>query len=473
MIPVPSLQDILWRWNQQPAWETGAGTLSFAELEQKILNYAAAMPSKKGECWAIAGLPALETFAILLAGMCRGSLMFLLPDRLPTKSQELMLAQAPIVGVFCSAAHPPLPYPRIEIFGDCVPGSVREESLQFDSAAAAVGIFTSGSTGTPKAVIHSWASLCSSAQATVDFYPVKACDSWLLSLDLAHIGGLQIAMRCLLAGAICLHFAEPKNLLPILLRYSPQFVSLVPTQLYRMLDQPEVLARLRACKAIVLGGAAASWNLLRLAQDAKLPVSVSYGSSETAAQCTALLPFVYPEHPGDVGEVLSHWDMQHHGEELRLRGPAAMLGIYSQGQFTSGKDQEGWLTLPDRILCKTRRITVLGRSDGLFQVGGENIAAADILGPLDSLRSFADFLLIPVDDEEYGKLPVLIVRSIQKPDPQVILDLWHGNLSGIQRPRKIYWHESDEISKPSRGYYEFALQRADLALIWSQELGRI
>jgi acyl-CoA synthetase (AMP-forming)/AMP-acid ligase II len=174
-----------------------------------------------------------------------------------------------------------------------------------------------------------------------------------------------------------------------------------------------------------------------------------------------------------VGSLFAGWEYAAQGETLRLRGPAAALGYYQGRNWFPLQDSEGWMTLPDRIRCDQGRLTILGRADGIFQVAGENVSPLDIIQPLEPLRHHADFLALPWQDAEYGSFPVLIVRSAQEPDLDAILDRLQKSLSGVQRPRRIYWHSSDEISKPSRSYYEKALERHELPLLWRQDLGRI
>jgi O-succinylbenzoic acid--CoA ligase len=457
-----SLQNIFKQYAEQNAWRTPEECVSYQSLERRVRRHATLLNkagAKAGDFWAVRGWPALDTFALFLAALWQRVTLCPLPDRLPDAHHQLMMQQVPLAGFFESS--------------DLKEERETEGTIDCDADAPAVGIFTSGSTGAPKAILHSWNSLRSSAAATNDFYGLKPGDSWLLSLDPAHIGGLQIAVRCWIGGGIAWHLAEPKALACVLQKESPTFLSLVPTQLYRLLHDPLICDSLRRCRAIILGGAAASAELLQEAAQKSLPFSVSYGSSETAAQCTALPPGLLPRHAGDVGYLLSGWTYQSSGETLKLRGPAAARGFYQQKEWRPLVDADGWLTLPDRILCDAGRLTILGRADGIFQVAGENVSPLDIIQPLEALRRNADFLALPWQDAEYGTIPVLIVRSPVKPDIPAILERLQTALSGVQRPRRIYWHASDEITKPSRSYYERALERHELPLLWRLDLGRI
>ena len=63
------------------------------------------------------------------------------------------------------------------------------------------------------------------------------------------------------------------------------YTSLVPTQLHRLLDQPDDVAALRTMTAVLLGGGAIDPALRRRAEDAGIRVVATYGSSETAGGC--------------------------------------------------------------------------------------------------------------------------------------------------------------------------------------------
>ncbi len=458
----PTLQDVFARYSSQTFWRTPNAFFTFHDLEMRVRSHATLLMkegAKASEFWAVRNWPALDIFALLLAALWKKITIFPLPDRLPESHQRLMMQQVPLTSC-------------LDI-GDLCVEEPAEGMIDADSLAPAIGIFTSGSTGLPKAIIHSWNSLSSAAMSAHSFYEFKPGDAWLLSLDPAHIGGLQIAVRCFLGGGVTWHLTEPKAVAMALHQESPAFVSLVPTQLFRLLGDVKALRALRACRAIVIGGAAASPELWEKALQNALPISISYGSSETAALCAALPPGTRPQHPGDVGQLLSGWEYQHEGETLRLRGAAAARGYYQDKKWFSLQDAKGWMTLPDRIGCDQGRLTILGRTDGIFQVAGENVSPLEILQPLESLRHQADFIVLPWQDPEYGTIPILVVRSLERPPIEAILDLLQIKLNGVQRPRRIYWHCSDDIAKLSRPYYEKALEGQELPLLWRQELGRI
>lgn len=160
-----------------------------------------------------------------------------------------------------------------------------------EPAPAGVAVATSGSTGTPKRAVLSTAELRASAQATAE---TIGAGRWLLTLPPHHIAGLQVVLRSLLAG----HEPAPgpvgaftPQAFAAALTDScttgdaPAYVSLVPTQLARLLDDPAGVGALRRFAAVLVGGAATDAGLLARARAAGAPVVTTYGMSETAGGC--------------------------------------------------------------------------------------------------------------------------------------------------------------------------------------------
>src|SRR5262249_403177 len=71
--------------------------------------------------------------------------------------------------------------------------------LSVDDEACLAILHTSGSTGKPKAVMLSRRAFCASAAASAHNLRWHDDDRWLLSMPIAHVGGLSIVTRCLIA----------------------------------------------------------------------------------------------------------------------------------------------------------------------------------------------------------------------------------------------------------------------------------
>ena len=176
-------------------------------------------------------------------------------------------------------------------------------------------IFTSGSSGMPKAVLHRVGNHLASARGSASLIPVDQNSGWLLSLPLFHIGGYAIPFRVFLAGGRVILDEAPQSLAERLEQQAISHLSLVPTQLWRLLKAGFAPERTQL-RELLLGGAAIPAPLVAQMTSLGLTPKVSYGLSEMASQvCTGI-----PTAPGVVGNPLPGREVRVVDGEIQLRG---------------------------------------------------------------------------------------------------------------------------------------------------------
>ncbi|GAA1868416.1 o-succinylbenzoate--CoA ligase [Pseudonocardia ailaonensis] len=280
-------------------------------------------------------------------------------------------------------------------------------------AEVAVVISTSGSTGRPKHVMLTAAALAASARATEARLGGPA--RWVLALPAAHVAGVQVILRALLAGAQPVvqdvregfrpaGFARATGRLP---HGARRYVSLVPTQLGRILDDHSAgMYALAGYDAVLIGGAALAPALRTRAEDAGIRVVTTYGMSETCGGC------VYDGVPLDGVGV--HLD----GGRLALSGPMLASGYLDDPALTAAAFAGGRFVTGDLGRWDGERLTVLGRADDVIVTGGEKVAPAAVERVLAGQPGVAAVCVVGVPDPEWGQAVVAaVVPSGAGPDP--------------------------------------------------------
>jgi len=107
------------------------------------------------------------------------------------------------------------------------------------------------------------------ANANIPFGPSYL---WLLSLPLFHIGGCAILFRSLISGGAIAIDSPGASIQSSMGRFPLTHLSLVPTQLYRLLAMEQEKAALQRLRAILLGGAPASNHLIEKAASHHLAI---------------------------------------------------------------------------------------------------------------------------------------------------------------------------------------------------------
>ncbi|HQU74972.1 MAG TPA: o-succinylbenzoate--CoA ligase, partial [Calditrichia bacterium] len=249
----------------------------------------------------------------------------------------------------------------------------------FDPHRPATIIFTSGSTGEPRGAVHTLANHLHSAAGSAANIPLQPGDAWLLPLPLFHVGGLAIWVRCLLAGA-CVEIPTSKNLIGEIATGRISHLSLVATQLKRLMDEHPTEAALAGVKVLLLGGSAIPRALLAEGFRRGWPLVTSYGSTEMSSQITATRPGGSWQDLLTSGSVLPGRELSIAPDgEILVRGETRFLGYFRDGRIEDPCDSQGWLHTGDTgFLDEGERLTVRGRLDNMFICGGENIQPEEI-----------------------------------------------------------------------------------------------
>ncbi|WP_220719927.1 o-succinylbenzoate--CoA ligase [Agarivorans litoreus] len=318
--------------------------------------------------------------------------------------------------------------------------------IELDSEAPISMVFTSGSSGPPKAVVHCWRNHYYSAQGSQAMIPLKHQDQWLLSLPLYHIGGQAIVWRCLLAGARIVVAQNKGRVFPDLLGSNTTHVSLVPTQLYRLLTQARFWAHSLKLKHILIGGAACNDSLLEEAISRGFQVYSSYGSSEMSSQIATR----HHRLGQSAYQILPHRRAKIHQDEIYLRGKTLFLGYWKNGEILKACEPDGWFNSGDRGLIEGAHLHTLGRSNNMFICAGENIQPEEIELALLQHPMINQAVVVAQQNNEYGQCPVAFINAEQKLSKQQLNLFLRQQLAAIKLPIAYFELPAHNSLKPSR-----------------------
>lgn len=270
-----------------------------------------------------------------------------------------------------------------------------------------------------------------------------------------HVSGLLARARCAVTGGT--HRAWTWKQLengdrPALPGDDGWVISLVPTQLQRLLGQPEAVAWLRQLRLILIGGGPVWPDLMDATVAAKLPVVLSYGMTETAAMVAAQVPpdFAAGDRSSGRGMPQARISIRHEvtGAELpagqagviHIEGPSVMRG-YAGGSPANGlfvTADLGWLD-------EAGRLHVLGRRDDVIITGGEKVNPREIEAVLRATGHFEDLAIVGLPDPAWGEIVAACYVSVAPNfDPSDLGPTLGRLLSGPQRPKRwVRFHAAD------------------------------
>ncbi|HZQ85189.1 MAG TPA: class I adenylate-forming enzyme family protein [Acidimicrobiales bacterium] len=301
-------------------------------------------------------------------------------------------------------------------------------------------LFTSGTTGRPKGALISHRSNIHFIQSTLlngaagmamtnpaALGQAGAKQACIISaMPLFHVGGLNCMVVSATVTGMHIVFPPPgrwqeETHLRLSEQYGATAWSLVPTQLWRVLDHPD-LERYDLSALQTVGGGSAVWppELLR-ALGERMPrvrpnLGMGYGATETNGLGTNLrMQWTY-EHPDSIGypapgvevEVREPGSEEALDEgvvgEICMRTPASFLGYWENPEATAKAfDRDRWYRTGDFGHITDGFLYLAGRRRDLIIRGGENIYPVEIENRLLEHPSIAEVAVIGVPHERLGQ----------------------------------------------------------------------
>ncbi|MCW2753723.1 MAG: hypothetical protein JWQ32_1134 [Marmoricola sp.] len=272
-------------------------------------------------------------------------------------------------------------------------------------------IETSGSTGQPKRVMLSRDAMRASALATQE--RLGGPGQWVLNLPPNYVAGVQVLYRSVVAGTEPVVFGH--SFVNAFRAISARaYVSLVPTQVVRLLKHEVEVEVLRRFDAVLVGGGPLRTAVREEAERAGLRIVQTYGMSETCGGC------VYD------GEPLAGVDVRIDDDQVYLRGPMLFDGYEGEPERTAAAFRDGWLVTNDLgHWADDGRLRIDGRADDVIISGGVKVPAHSVGAMVFVGVSGSPVEIIGVPDPEWGERVVAVVAANDPISLEQVRDLVH------------------------------------------------
>jgi o-succinylbenzoate---CoA ligase len=294
--------------------------------------------------------------------------------------------------------------------------------------ATAVVIHTSGTTAAPRPVELTYANILWSALGSAVALGLDPEERWLCTLPLSHVGGLSILLRSAIYAttAVVHERFETERVLDTLHAGEATLVSLVATTLARLLDAG--LEHPPALRCALTGGGPVPAALVERARRVGVPVSLTYGLTESCSQATTTPVAEIGGAPVSAGTPLFCTRLRIAADgEILVAGPTVA---------PAALQADGWLHTGDLGQLDERgRLRVSGRKADTIVSGGENVAPAEVEAVLEAHPRVLEAAVLGRVDPRWGEAVTAIV--VARAGEQLDVDELRAHCAGVLAPYKV------------------------------------
>lgn len=286
-----------------------------------------------------------------------------------------------------------------------------------------VMIPTGGTGGKVKFVIHSPETLRAAALGLRDALVARGLSPTLHAVTCTppwHVSGLMPAIRARVTGGehrmIEGRFDQGATLPSVDLPSSgTKIISLVPAQLSRLLAHGEGERWLRAFGVILLGGSSVPAPLLAEIRARRLPVFLTYGSTETAAACALCPPErIWSGEPVRGTPLPGVTFTTKPDGIVAITTPALGIGIWPDAPLGSP-----WASGDCGDVAADGSVRISGRADRMIVTGGEKVDPARVEKTLMATGLIEDVAVLGMVDEAWGEVVTACVVGRPATEPSL------------------------------------------------------
>jgi acyl-CoA synthetase (AMP-forming)/AMP-acid ligase II len=447
--------------------EGGPREFSYAALDAMANGVARALLRdgfKRGDRIAVLSANRTEYIAACFGIMRAGLVAVPVNFKFPNKTIDFVVRDAGAKLIFCDAerrADCPAGLPVVcfgaagkEAFDQFLdPGPFAEVTPEANEPA--MFLYTSGSTGIPKGVVLSHQSHLWVVETRLSGQDLSS-QRYLIAAPLYHMNALALAQLAIAAHStiVLLPNFTARSYIAAIEKYRCTWLTAVPPMIAMMLREADMLAKtdLSSVQFVRMGSAPVSQSLMSALQRVlpKAAVTNAYGTTEAG-------PVVFGPHPKGLPTPDLSVGYPHPKVQLRLVGgsdknatqgvlemkcPAVMIGYHNRRDVASPVGPDGFYRTGDVFRRDTDGFHYfIGRTDDMFNSGGENIYPGDVERMLETHADVSQAAVVPIDDDIKGQKPVafIIPKTGRHPTVDEIKQYALANAPAYQHPRFVWF----------------------------------
>lgn len=308
---------------------------------------------------------------------------------------------------------------------------------------------TGGSSGKIKFAIHTWQTLTASVVGFTEYFQINTVNSFCI-LPLYHVSGLMQFIRCfttkgklVITESKKLETSQLPNINP-----SQFFISLVPTQLERILQNPDLTQWLSRFATVLLGGAPPWDNLLIKARFHQIRLAPTYGMTETASQIATLKPDEFLQGKFNSGKILPHAKIiiDNKSGNIKIQSQSLALGYYPH----IWENTDNFAVDDIGFLDNQGYLHIVGRNSDKIITGGENVYPIEIESAIRKTNLVLDVCVIGIDDKYWGQaLTAIYIPNHENISSLEIETQLRKQLSKFKIPK--YWISLPVLPRNTQG----------------------